>query len=392
MVLTATSAISPIAASSLCREVAQALAQDQNSLRIKKLLLFACTQIWENNPHELDSLDLPDLLVKLLVIAPTLEQLQSRIHAIASSLNKSAEYTLVAHAILSRVSKLYWATRPPTQVSTPAYETVAQALALEPDALRIKKLLLLTCQNVWESDTNKLNGISWSALIRAVHSLTPTPASLKAVLEQLVKTLSKPTEYGAIANRICLAFQPLYLLEVTPVAGQTEPELTNVLTTATLSAPPEFGYLLHQDLSDLFDVRLDILQSANPLRVKILLFSLLHEVFEPGAEHDLLLKNHELDDLLRILLQTHKLFSDLASKLLNAARALGNSGEYPQVVQVILRAVKCCYAYLPLEASVAVAHRDENATDIVSLEASSPGTTEPDPHTLPILFSPADLH
>jgi hypothetical protein len=406
MVLTATFAISPIAASSLLSEVAQALAQDQNSLRIKKLLLFACTQIWENDPQRLSQLDLPNLLHQLLVIAPTLEQLQSRIHTIASSLNKSAEYTLVANAIINRVSKLYLATSPLTQSATQpkTYETVAQVLDCESSSLRIKKLLLLTCRNIWETDTHKLNLMNLSDLVRDVHRLSPTPDSLKSVLNHLVKTLSKPTEYGAIADRICMAFQPLYATKEASAAigAQEEAELTMLMTMAdrriALNAretsdtpgfshqtPPtpssEFGYLLHQDLSDLFDVRLEIIQSANPLLAKIVLFSLLHEVFESGADHDLLLKNHELDDLLRILLQTHKLFSDLESKLLRAAKTLGDSGEHVRVAQVILQSVKSCYAYLPLKGSMAIADRDENAidnaTNIVSVEASLPGTTGP---------------
>ncbi|HEY9640645.1 MAG TPA: hypothetical protein V6C57_09175 [Coleofasciculaceae cyanobacterium] len=417
MVLTATSAISPIATS--FSEVTQALAQDQHSLRIKKLLLFACTQIWENDPQQLDPLDLPDLLRQLLVIAPTLEQLQSCIYTITNSLNKSAEYTLVANTIINRVSKLYLETSPlpPLGTRPPAYEAVAQLLAQDQHSLRIKKLLLLTCRNVWEADATRLNLINFSDLVREAHSLTPTLESLKAILDNLVKTLSKPTEYGAIAGQICLAFQPLYLIKETHAAGSSE-ELTaeestaEKLTTAALThrlapsqspvvtrksagnpadpdlaashvdiqpSPPGFGYLLHQDPSDLFDLRLEILQSANPLQVKIVLFSLLHEVFEPGTEHDLMLKNHELDDLLRILLQTHPLLSDLKSKLLGAAQALGDSGAYVRVAQVILQAVKSFYAYLPLKGSVAVANGDENATDIVSVEASLPGTTEPDP-------------
>ena len=70
MILSVKPSTPPIAASPLLNEVLQAFAQDQNLSRIKKLLLFACTHIWENNPQRLEQADLPDLLQQLMAIAP----------------------------------------------------------------------------------------------------------------------------------------------------------------------------------------------------------------------------------------------------------------------------------------------------------------------------------
>ncbi|MBI4784905.1 MAG: hypothetical protein HY785_26900 [Oscillatoriophycideae cyanobacterium NC_groundwater_1537_Pr4_S-0.65um_50_18] len=390
----ATSVIPPIAASSLLSEVAKELASDQNALRIKKLMLFACTQKWENDSHRLQEVNLLELVKRLLAIAPTLEQLQSRIHGIANSLNKSAEYTLIANAIINRVSRLYLETCPVgAGAGAKDYEAVAQILACDPDHLRIKKLLILASKNIWETDANRLNSLPFLDLVQEVHDLTPTPESLKAVLDNLAKTLSKKTEYEAIAERVCLIFQSLYFINLSaPALEMLDITLTEGILEASLGASSEslpepsceamaqpqqpYAYIRQQALPDFFDLRVSIMQSANPMRVKILLFTLMHEVFTPGAEHDSLLKNHELDDLLQILLQTHKLLSDLESKLLSAARSLQESDEYAQVAQVLLRSLKPFYTYLPLKAGLPTS-ADEGATNIVSVEAGLPGTTEP---------------
>jgi hypothetical protein len=431
MILSAKPPISPIATSSLMNEVIQELAQDQNLIRIKKLLLFVCTQNWESNPQRLEQADLQELLQRLMAIAPTLEQLQSQLHSIARSLNKSAEYSLVANAIINRISRLYLETQPTHRVGTRQrdYETVAQQLSCYSDLSRVKKLLLLASRNVWQTQPEQLNQISLLDLVQEVHSLTPTLESLRAVLENLVKTLSKPIEYADVAERISLAFQPLYLvkfslpipaalasdataaMEVAPLteAGDATEGLPATATPSVIrsqlrlqstgqsagqftgqpmsyaATPPELGDVQQGNLSDLFDLRLDLMRLANPFKIKILLFSVLHETFQPG--HEQMLKNHELDDLLRILLQTHKLLNELESKLFSAARLLPDPTDYFQVAQVVLQTTRSFYtspiatpptpSVPDLSAAAADNLVSDRATGIVSIEASLAGTTEP---------------
>ncbi|MBW4661465.1 MAG: hypothetical protein KME15_22565 [Drouetiella hepatica Uher 2000/2452] len=394
----ATSILPSHATSFLFTEVIRDLASDPNSLRIKKLLLFASTQNWENDLRQLEQIDFIDLVGSLLAIAPTLERLQSHIHAIAGSLNKSAEYTLVANTIINRVSRLYLDC-PVRASGQKDYEAVIQRLACDPDSLRIKKLLVLASRNIWETDVKRLDDLTFLDLVQEIYSLMPTLESLKAVLDNLAKTLSKQAEYGAIAERVCLIFQPLYSpklplasqayepIEMTLTEGMEESSLMQLLREPPIGSvesamPPaqaaEYAYIRQSLLPDLFDLRLNIIQSANPLRVKILLFSLLHEVFTPGAEHDLLLKNHELDDLLNILLQTHKLLHELESRLLSTAKSLKEPNDYIQIAQVIVRSLKPLYIYLPLKAVAASVPKDESPTNIISVEADLPEITEPD--------------
>ena len=409
MILSVTPPTPPIAASPLLNDVLQEFAQDQNLPRIKKLLLFACTHIWENNPRRLDQADLADLLQRLMAIAPTLEQLQSQLHSIAKSLNKSAEYSLVANAIINHISQLYLE-QSTHRVGTRQrdYQTVVQLLSGDANLNRVKKLLLLASQNVWETNAENLHQLSLLDLVREVHSLTPTPESLRAVLNNLVKTLSKPTEYAAVADRISLAFQPLYLVKFLPptlplnsdatVALEigspataidatefigAQPQMQPTVQPMTCTDPPESGDVQQGNLADLFDLRLELMRSVNPFKVKILLFSVLHEPFQPG--HEQILKSHELDDLLRILLQTHKLLSELSSKLFSAARLLSDPADYFQVAQAVLQATRSFYgstiANSTSQSSPDLDQDDnpatEYATGIVNIETSLAGTTEP---------------
>ncbi len=410
MILSAKPPILPIAASPLLNDVLQEFAQDQNLPRIKKLLLFACTHIWENNSQRLEQADLRDLLQRLMAIAPTLEQLQSQLHSIAKSLNKSAEYSLVANAIINHISRLYLE-QSTHRVGTRQrdYQTVVQLLSGDANLNRVKKLLLLASQNVWETNPENLHQLSLLDLVREVHSLTPTPESLRAVLDNLVKTLSKPTEYAAVADRISQAFQPLYLVKFLPpmlplssdatvaleVASPataidatelmgSQPRIQPTVHPMTCVAPPESSDVQQGDLSDLFDLRLELMRSVNPFKVKILLFSVLHEPFQPG--HEQMLKSHELDDLLRILLQTHKLLSELSSKLFSAARLLSDPADYFQVAQAVLQATRSFYGSAianPSSQSAAdFSNADDDnpteyATGIVNIETSLAGTTEP---------------
>ena len=120
------------------------------------------------------------------------------------------------------------------------------------------------------------------------------------------------------------------------------------------------------DLSDLFDLRLELMRSVNPFKVKILLFSVLHETFQPGQEQ--MLKSYELDDLLRILLQTHRLLSELSSKLFSAARLLSDPADYFQVAQAVLQATRSFYGS-------AIAHSSsQSAADFSSADADNPAT------------------
>jgi hypothetical protein len=376
MILGASSSAEPLTVLLPFDEVAQGLAQEQNLIRIKKLLVYICTQVWESDRHCLDQVKLPDLLQDLRAIAPTSEQLQSRLDTAVHSLSKAAEYTLVSNVIMTRVESLYPDTgmHPDMGVrrrlaDEDIYEAIAQRLTKNVSGDRVKKLLLLAYKNTWVTDSTQLAQINLIDLIRDLHGLTPSLVNLQAVLDSVVNTLNKRAEYTLASHEISNAFQVLYPEVITENRnGAIAEEVTARLLPPAPSQAP--------DLSDLFDLRLEIMRYTNPYRAKIVLFSLLHQPFTNPAEQESMVKNYTLDDLLRVMLQTYKL-SEVEVQLLAAAKKLEDSEECVQAAHVILGAVKPFYAQLPSHfgaeiAEDATARRTDGSDDSTGLAIANP--------------------
>lgn len=93
--------------SPLLDQIAEELTQDQNLLRIKKLLLYVCTGTWENDSQRLDRATTRVLLQHLFDLSPSFEQLQQQLNQVVTTLNKSAEYTIVANTVINRFHTVY---------------------------------------------------------------------------------------------------------------------------------------------------------------------------------------------------------------------------------------------------------------------------------------------
>lgn len=329
--------------------VVQELSQDANQLRIKKLLVYACQRTWENDPARLEAIDLAVLVKDLLYLTPTLEQLQTYLIAIARTLSKPAEYTLVANAIAHHMSQLYSAytsLRSVTEVKE--YQQVAQQLSQEPEHLRIKKLIYCACKQNWENDPAVLKQYVWLDLVQELHQLTPTPPSLEATLTSIVRTLNRSTEYLRLVERVCSAFSPLYA---------SQPQSSHLPTTPRSPVPPVIsknpssipaivtnGKIRPVQLPiNLADVRLEMMKYANPLRAKLLIYSLLHATLDHSPESWAMLKLHELDDLLRSLSRTYPAWGDLNAKLHRIARILPEPNQYSATAEAVLRSLKPYY-------------------------------------------------
>lgn len=405
--------------SSLLDQTANELAQDQNLTRIKKLLVYVCTGTWENNAQQLESVSLRMLLQQLFDLSTGFEQLQHRINEGVATLNKSAEYTIVANAVISRFSAVYIELHhgQATTASQAFYQAIAERLERDPRRNRIKKLLLLTCRGKWESSISKLDYIQFADLVRELHQIAPTIDSLWKTLHQVAQALSKPAEYAEVAEKITHLFESLYqdsitdeltelseltqVTEVTHLKAATTEEICTIagaqadhpitqvnqpqLFVPLPISPPEpaaeqvlrvLTIVQPSKVADLFNLRLEIMQDTNPLKAKILLFSLLHETFKWEADHDALLRTHELDHLLRILFVTHRLYSDVDKKLRLAAKTLGHQ-EYLQVAEAILRAIQPCYVETPVRQMV-VPVSQASLTEITSMKAETCEITQPD--------------
>ncbi|HBE30097.1 MAG TPA: hypothetical protein DD990_01775, partial [Cyanobacteria bacterium UBA11368] len=115
-------------ANSTLDQVVQNLEHHENLTRMKKLIYCACKKAWENDPEMLAQLSLKDLLKELLDLSPTIEHLTVALNSVVKQLNKQAEYSLVANAIISELGKIYPDTEESTLVkSNRLYNTVSTA-------------------------------------------------------------------------------------------------------------------------------------------------------------------------------------------------------------------------------------------------------------------------
>lgn len=319
--------------------VAQAIAQSHSQQRVKKLLVYACHGSWESEPAKLNQHGWIDLLQTIQQIAPTFDRLQAHLAMLVKTLNKPAEYTLVANVIANCCRLLY--TAPPVSPEKrQRYDQIAAQLQADPDAMRIKKLLVCACHNVWENDRTRLDRVSFGELVEELHSLATTIEQLQAVLDSIVKTLNRQGHYRIVAQSIAQMFAPLYRddLEATavlpdpPIAPPADSPRPIVKSASSLPLPARVDALL-------FDLRLEILKYANPLRVKLLLFSALHEPIDLSQIS--LLKTDDLDHLLRSIVRIHPTPAALELHLNDTAQQL--KGDYGQTARAIARSLQGLY-------------------------------------------------
>jgi hypothetical protein len=379
----------------------QTLSTHPDGIRIKKLLIFACTQTWESNLSKVNDANLHQLIPTLLTIAPTFEQLQTYLIGVAQSLNKAAEYTVIAHQIIASLSLIVSETAPVDSSVQQVYPAIATLLEADPQSLRIKKLLILVSQKQWVSDRQQLDAIDWITLVKTVHRLAPTQDCLHQILTSRVRKLSKAAEYSLIADRIIQEFRTCYAANpaaAEPPPEASDPDATELLTQlntqsaacSTLqTAPtptdqpqtaPRSANLLSSKPSkglDLFDLRLSLMRYTNPFRAKVLLFSLLHEPFQYTSEHRSMIRNHELDELLKLSIQTHQTVNDLEIDLIKAAAMLDEPDEYQQVARFMIEMVKPIYIGKSLEKNISQSNSD-GGTNFMQTIGSHENATQPE--------------
>ncbi|MBW4695220.1 MAG: adenylate/guanylate cyclase domain-containing protein [Lyngbya sp. HA4199-MV5] len=386
----------------LYAQLAAELEATGNGIRVKKLAFYVCRRRWEHEQRQLEAIRLQDLIAELHQSMPTLERLTIAIDSFVQTLSKQAEYSLIANAITSKLKRLYDASaqdsavaaqpQPPQALApldaapaplaaepTAPYAAIAHSLELDPNLLRIKKLLLYVCSRQWETDTAKLEQLSLENLLQNVHQMTRTVEQLETAIHAVVKTLNKQDEYRTIAQTIAQALRPLYpgyqvapalpphneaetVFEAIEIEGAVEVENqveAQESAQVAINAAPQQSQVSPLNL---FDFRLGIMKYANPLQAKMLLFSALHEPFDFTHQAWSTLKQHDLDGLLRHLLSLCKTYTDLEACLFAAAR---RSPEPEATVQTAEAVIKCLRAYYLYSSST---QRLESLADTTQLK------------------------
>ena len=374
-----TSITEPNADLSKFAKVSQSLEQEANSTRIKKLLLYACRNIWENNPIQLEQVAFSSLLQEIREITNTLEDLELILGSIVNSLNRRTEYALVADTIIQHSRLLYEEVQPATQLifkpegdvtAIVEHQSLNTAIAtespIEPDRsflddpysqiarqleqdqanlLRIQKLLFCACNNHWENDPEKLATAPLANLLQTLHTLSPSLVDLQLKLQAIAKTLNHQAVYSFIVSEIVQACIGLY-----PAAP-----ISNQFTKRAYQA---------------FDLRLEVMKYTNPLRAKILIFSVLDHQFLFDDRDWFTLKNYDLDTLLKNLFDQCETLSALTARLEITASCLPDSEEYNQAAGAIFQCLKPFYPTveqseaLPFVQPQAIANQNPDQTSI----------------------------
>lgn len=375
---------SPKVSESAIAEVAQALEHQENLIRIKKLLFYTCRNTWSNDLKQLEQIRLEDLIQELLSLNPTLEFLTLSLDSAVRTLSRQAEYSLVAKAILSKLDKLYqlYTDYPEstqvlipshrsgqttiltqvnpapelTEVLNPAsqppacpYEAIAVHLEQSIHIVRLKKLLFYACRSVWPSDQNELDRIGLKDLVQEIHERFSSFTTLQATLDAVVRTLNKPEEYSLIANTLISEVAPLYNppCESVQTAIQQLPSPQQMVERSAVRASKashnSAGAIRTKRAYEPFDLRLELMRYTNPLRAKILVFSVMRHKFGFNDHDWLSLKNCELDNLLQEFYASCETFTDVESRLEITASCLDDSEEYMQAAGAISQCLQPFY-------------------------------------------------
>jgi adenylate cyclase len=358
--------------SSVYQQIVWDLEHHPECNRIKKLLYYICKRHWESDLSRLGLVNLLLLVQELHYLAPDFAQLQQLVNKFVQTINKPAEYSLVASTLLRSFARLYpiphtlaipdpglplpvapaaseLVTGKPAQ-TLHLYQAIAQELDCHSHSLRLKKLIVFVSKHQWMADASQLTGFSTAALIEDLHYLAPSLEQLQQSLE-IVNTLSKAAEYRAIAEELINKLRPLYAPESKPPVPvqPRSPQLASNASsrpTATPAPPPQptsvAPTLPHYSL---FDVRLGILKYTNPLKAKILVFSTLYSDFH-FTQHDwLALKQYDLNTLLQSLLSTYTTYTDLELQLYTSAKRLPAPEDLVQAADTVIKCLRVCYLH-----------------------------------------------
>jgi hypothetical protein len=336
--------------------IAQRLESNVQAARIKKLLLYATTGHWETNAHKLQYASTQPMLNQLHRLYPTTHQLRFYLYTIAANLTKPREYQQLANIVLLECAGLYTNSGgeddeptaffssqpmppPPVAINDEMMEEqcqIAQTLELMAERNRIVKLMLCLLYNTWESDAEKIARTSIHALLQAIQQKYTSLIEVERQLIAIVQRLSKAMEYSPLATTIVQQITPLYdFAQDDPAAEQAWASLQSL---------------------DGFNVRLEVMKFANPLRAKILLFSLLHHPFRDSDEDWAVLRRCSLESLLKQVLEINTA-TDLGFKLVQMAQTLPQAEEYEPVVEVLIRALQL--PIVPTESNSAHAEAGE---------------------------------
>ncbi|ANV84072.1 hypothetical protein AWQ21_06565 [Picosynechococcus sp. PCC 7003] len=408
----------PVSLQAIIRE----LEQHPDAQRIKKLLIYTAVNRWESNPQLLQRLSLERIVKKNLDQFLSFKELQRAFSNSVNTLSRPATYGRLANDILTQLSPLYEDQDLSTGIVAPGQsnqqsiteihlEVAVQTLEEHRENIRIKKLLYALCFKCWENSFQVLEEYTLANLLRQVIVNYPTRKQFETILRKLVSLLNRQQIYGQLADVILGAIAPLYksgdsatgLTKPTadppapvptpvgpPPAPTPEPEPVNYKQTMafnigelpiphpaqsrdldfspnqTLALDPETQGPQTMVLNtsapqpapkpapapapvakkkhfaadlNIYELKLEVMKYANPLRTKILLFSVVHHPFDLSGKDWSMLRTCDFDELLSEVLCEASSLNALTIKMSAIARSLFDANEHLQAAEAIVQAV-----------------------------------------------------
>jgi hypothetical protein len=262
-------------------------------------------------------------------------------------------------------------------------DEILQELEQDASIGRIKKVMYCACKGKWENDQSQIDRTDLRELVIELYDAHKSLDTLDDLLSRIVSKINKKTEYGIVARKILTNLGKLYEEEdVTSLESSTDilketPEVGQIRTTE----PVDNTFSQYRDPGCLFDTRQKIMQSVNPLKTKILIFSALERQFNYSDRDFLTLQSHPLDGLLRKLFHVYENITDLEAKLYSTANEQEDPDENAQIASVIIESLTNAYkqaagnysAPPPLSAPAPfLADADLNYQDINDIQSTNP--------------------
>ncbi|MGB8702175.1 MAG: hypothetical protein WCD18_22390 [Thermosynechococcaceae cyanobacterium] len=205
---------------------------------------------------------------------------------------------------------------------------------------RIHKLLYWTCKGRWETDPLRFNSVSTNQLLNHLVKHSPTLKDLEHRLYAAAEALNKAAKYKLVAALIIRTCSSCYL-PASAVLSAIAPEddmLTGLILqddSLDYSAP-----IAVVNPPDRFELRRLLMQQIPPLKIKILLFSILRHPFSFKAADWVELRAQSLDAWLSELFQCFPAIETLEKRLYDQASQMQTLDQGIQVAEAILQAVR----------------------------------------------------
>jgi hypothetical protein len=224
------------------------------------------------------------------------------------------------------------------EVAPMSLTKVVQTLAEHSESDRICKLLHWVYTGRWEATSEQLGPSVIGQILPALVKRTPSYDVLERRLYKAASVLNKPERYRQIAVIIlkaCAALYPCDAALSSPPPDRcfsahiaTEDSAEDALPMTTIAQP------------DRFELRRRVMQQVPPLKVKILLFSVLRRPFSFESLDWKELKTKSLDSWLAELTETFPSVDVLERKLFNQAAELQRLDQGAQIAEAVVQALR----------------------------------------------------